>query len=84
MTVSEHLAASRTAHVRYRALHDASQNTDSAGMKDAMQDALTHRQAAEAADPNFTDAAWAVDVFDGRHASHTDLIHFYESYVAAH
>lgn len=84
MTVSEHLAASRDAHVRYRSLHDSTNNTDTAGMRAAMQEALDHRQAAQFADPSHNDAAWSIDVFDGKPAAHADLIHFYESYLAAH
>lgn len=84
MTVAEHLAASRDAHVRYRTLHDASRNTSTADMKDAIQTALDARLAADAADPDHTDAAWAIDVFEGKTVSHADLIAFYESYLAAH
>lgn len=84
MTVSDHLAVSRDAHVRYRSLHDTTKNTDVAGMNTAIQDALDHRLAAQFADPTHTDPAWAIDIFDGRPAAHADLIHFYESFLATH
>lgn len=84
MTVSEHLAASRDAHVRYRTIHDTTKNTDIDGMRAAVQEALDHRRAAQFADPTHTDATWTVDVFDGKVASHADLIHFYESYLVTH
>lgn len=84
MTVSEHLATSRDAHVRYRSIHDTTKNTDTDKMRAAMQDALDHRQAAQFADPTHADAAWAIDIFDGKPAGHADLIHFYETYLATH
>lgn len=84
MTVSGHLATSRDAHVRYRSLHDTTNNTDAVGMRAAIQEALDHRQAAQFADPSHADDAWQIDIFDGKPAAHADLIHFYEHYLAAH
>lgn len=84
MTVSEHLLASRDAHVRYRTIHDTTKNADAAAMRAAMQDALDHRRAAQFADPTHADPAWAIDIFDGKPAAHADLVHFYEAYLAAH
>lgn len=84
MTVSDHLAASRDAHVRYRTIHDTTKNADAANMRAAIQDALDHRKAAHFADGTHSDPAWSVDIFDGRPAAHADLIHFYESYLASH
>jgi len=84
MTVADHLAASRDAHIRYRSLHDASKNADAVGMGAAIQDALDHRRAADFADPTHSDPAWQVDVFDGKPVSHADLMTFYETYRATH
>lgn len=84
LTVSDHLAASREAHVRYRTIHDSTKNSDLPGMITAIQDALDHRHAAQFADPTHADPAWAIDIFDGKPAAHADLIHFYETFLATH
>lgn len=54
----------------------------------ALQDALTNRQAADAADPTHSDPAWASDETTPwntrakRGVSHDDLMAFYEASIA--
>ncbi len=84
MTVSEHLAASRAAHVQYRSLHDTTKNTDDLGMRAAIQDALDHRVAAARADSAHADPAWRIDVFEGVPVPHAELVAFYKEFLATH
>lgn len=82
-SVADLLADSRAAHLRYRQLHDATRNSDRIGMRIAIEQAVDLRRAAVALDPTHSDPAWAVDIFEGKPASHADLLIFYESYLAA-
>lgn len=87
MTISEHLAAARAAHTRYREIHDRTKNGDQQAMLSALQEALTQRQAADAADPTHSDPAWACDETTpwnpraARGVSHEDLITFYTASI---
>lgn len=84
LTVADLLADSRAAHIRYRQLHDATRNSDTIGMRMAIEQAVDLRRAAVALDPTHTDPAWAVDIFDGKPAAHADLISFYETFLKNH
>lgn len=83
LSVAEHLNLARVAHVRYRELHDRTDNSDEAAMTAAIQEARDARLAALALDPQQHDPAWQVDVFEGKSVPHAELLAFYESYLAA-
>lgn len=61
MTIADLLAASRSAHMRYRQLHATSKGQDLLGMGQAIQEALSARTEAHALNPKQTDPAWLSD-----------------------
>lgn len=82
--VADELRASRAAHTRYRQAAgkiDSKGNVSEAKNHDvcrvALEEALNHRTAAHALDPEHTDAAWERDKAD-----HVDLMAFYQSQIA--
>lgn len=83
LSVAQQLELARAAHVRYRALHNQSENSADDDMAAAIREARDARLLALALDPERADPAWRIDVFEGKAVSHEDLMHFYETYLAA-
>jgi len=80
-TVAELLALSRAAHQRYRSFQPVSQHGRVVGgdrtlARHALAEARRYRLAADAADPQQTDPAWAAQ--PAAFADHKELVHFYQ------
>ena len=88
-TIAELLATSRAAHARFQ--HAAGHNDgrgvirhpddDAAAL--AIREALTNREAAEAADPGHADPAWADDQAANKGVSSDTLLFFFRDYFAS-